>query len=117
MKRGRSPSHALIARGGRKILSLRAGREPSQEQVQHSNWSTSAKVALPYQEGKCSGVCLHVRDRAADSKRGGGESHASETGSQQTDEDRDTNEAAVEAFQRSTQSQGIQCFTAVETEK
>lgn len=50
-------------------MSLRAGREPSQEQVQQSNWSTSAKVALPYQEGKCSGVCLHVRDRAADREK------------------------------------------------
>lgn len=48
---------------------------------------------------------------------GGGESQASETASQQTDEDGDTNKAAVEAFQRSTQSQGIQCFTAVETER
>lgn len=58
--------------GGHDILSLRAGREPSQEQVQQSNWSTSAKVALPYQEGKCSGVCLHVRGSAAASEREGG---------------------------------------------
>lgn len=50
-------------------------------------------------------------------REGGGKSQARETGSQQTDEDRDTNKAAVEAFRRSTQSQGIQCFTAVDTER
>lgn len=50
-------------------------------------------------------------------REGGGKSQAGETGSQQTDEDGDTNKAAVKVFQRSTQSQGIQCFTAVETER
>lgn len=61
---------------------------------------------------------LSARERQSGGQReGGGECHARETRGLQTDEDGDTNKAGVETFQRSTQSQGIQCFTAVETEK